>query len=299
MEGTGAVHSGPPRQLPAAAPKTSNKISQTVTLTRRYSSVIAADRGFLIASLLIPLLIAGIVKLLNPAYGLVNGPKGNTGATSLLLILCLGSCLAGTVNSIREIVKERQIFSREKATGLSSGAYLMSKLIVLGVICTIQSVILVGVGLLGTKLPPHGSTSLPPLVELILAMALVSIASMSLGLLLSSIVSTSEQSTLLMFPIVIVQVIMTGGAVPVDKNGLKQVAWFFPARWGFGSAASTVNLAKISVPPGTPVPSPDPVWAHDAKTWLTDMGLQVVLAIAFAIITWWRLAKQGPLKRGA
>jgi hypothetical protein len=25
----------------------------------------------------------------------------------------------------------------------------------------------------------------------------------------------------------------------------------------------------------------------------------VVLALAFAIITWWRLAKQGPLKRGA
>jgi ABC transport system ATP-binding/permease protein len=299
MEGSGAVHSGPPRQLPAAAPKTSNKISQTVTLTRRYSAVIAADRGFLIASLLIPLLIAGIVKLLNPPNGLVAGPGGNAGATSLLLILCLGSCLAGTVNSIREIVKERQIFSREKATGQSPVAYLTSKIIVLGVICTIQSVILVGVGLVGTKLPASGSTSLPPLIELILAMALVSIASMCLGLLLSAIVSTSEQSTLLMFPIVIVQVIMTGGAVPVDKNGLKQVAWFFPARWGFGSAASTVNLAKITVPPGTPVPNPDPVWAHDARTWLTDMGLQVVLALAFAIIAWWRLAKQGPLKRGA
>jgi ABC transport system ATP-binding/permease protein len=299
MEGSGAVRSGPPRPAPAPAPRTSNVISQTFTLIRRYSSVIAADRGFLWASLLIPLLIAGIVKLLNPPYGLVGGPKGNVGATSLLLILCLGSCLAGTVNSIREIVKERQIYSRERATGLSAGSYLMSKIVVLGVICTIQSVILVGVGLIGTKLPAHGSTALPPLIELIAAMALVSIASMCLGLLLSCAVATSEQSTLLMFPIVIVQVIMTGGAVPVDKNGLKQVAWFFPARWGFGSAASTVNLSRISVPSGQPVPPhPDPVWAHDARTWITDMALQIVLAAAFAAIAWIRLAKQGPLKRG-
>jgi ABC transport system ATP-binding/permease protein len=299
MEGSGALHSGAPRQLAAQAPKTSNTLSQTLTLTRRYSAVISADKGFLWASVLIPLLIAGIVKLLGGS-GLVQTAQGNTSATSLLLILALGSCLAGTVNSIREIVKERQIYSRERATGLSAGSYLMSKIIVLSVISAIQSVILVGVGLIGTKLPPHGATSLPPLVELILAMALVSIASMCLGLLLSSVVSTSEQSTLLMFPSVIAQVVVTGGAVPVaGKLGLEQVAWFFPARWGFGAAASTVNLAQITLPAGTAPKMPDPVWAHDARTWFTDMGLQVALAIGFSVITWIRLAKQGPLKRGA
>ena len=250
-------------------------------------------------ALLVPLLIAGIVRLLAPKFGLVGGPGGNQAATSLLLILALGSCLAGTVNSIRELVKERQIYSRERATGLSAGSYLVSKLIVLSVISAIQSVILVGIGVIGDKLPPHGSFLGSSFLELILAMALVSIASMSLGLLISAVVSTSEQSILLLFPIVIVQVIMTGGAVPVNKAGLEQVSSLFPARWGFGAAASTVNLGQITLPPGAKVMNPDAVWAHTSGQWLYDMGAQLALAALFAIITWWRLAKMGPLKRGA
>jgi len=93
---------------------------------------------------------------------------------------------------------------------------------------------------------------------------------------------------------------VTGGAVPVaGQVGLEQVAWFFPARWGFGAAASTSNLSLLQTPIGMKPKMPDPVWAHDQKTWLTDMALQIVLAVGFAVITWIRLAKQGPLKRGA
>jgi len=42
---------------------------------------------------------------------------------------------------------------------------------------------------------------------------------------------------------------------------------------------------------------PDPLWNHTASAWLTDMGAMLALALAFALLTWRRLAKMGPAKR--
>jgi hypothetical protein len=41
----------------------------------------------------------------------------------------------------------------------------------------------------------------------------------------------------------------------------------------------------------------DPLWDHNALTWLTDMAVLLLLAFGFALITWWRLLKMGPIKR--
>ena len=57
-----------------------------------------------------------------------------------MLILAVGMCFSGAANSVRELIKERVIYERERATGLSRSAYLMSKVIVLGVITAIQGV---------------------------------------------------------------------------------------------------------------------------------------------------------------
>jgi hypothetical protein len=39
------------------------------------------------------------------------------------------------------------------------------------------------------------------------------------------------------------------------------------------------------------------VWTHDASTWLTDMGLQILLAVVFASITYWLLKRAKPGRR--
>ena len=41
-----------------------------------------------------------------------------------LLILCVGGLLTGAANAVRELVKERAIYQRERAVGLSRSAYL-------------------------------------------------------------------------------------------------------------------------------------------------------------------------------
>jgi ABC-type multidrug transport system ATPase subunit/pSer/pThr/pTyr-binding forkhead associated (FHA) protein len=302
MEGAAQAQQRGPRPVPGPAPKTSNQLAQMSTLVRRYIAVLASDRGFLALLVGVIVGLGAMVRLFplkegfTPAPGAASG-HFNAGAQSVLLILILGACFAGALNSVREIVKERPIYSRERSAGLSAGAYLASKLIVLGVISAFQAVLLVLVGLAGVKFPPKGAFLPIPLVEVMLSVALVGIASMAIGLLVSSAVSTAERAMPLVFLLVMVQVVTTGGIFPVHgKLVIEQIAWFTPSRWGFAANAATTNLNLIGG--FTASNNADPAWNHTASAWLTDMIAMVVLFLLYSGITWWRLNKLGPLKRG-
>jgi len=347
MHGT-VLPAAPAAQAPPP-PASRNKLAHMRTLCRRYLAVIASDRLYLGVLAGLPIALGLLVRVIPSPQGLL-GPD-NVDATSLLLVLAVGACLSGTANAIWEIVKERSVYSRERSAGLSAGAYLVSKLVVLGLISGLQAVVLVVVGLTGRPLPKHGAilTNLP-LVELMLAMFALGVASMTLGLVLSSLVDTSDKAMPLLVVVVMFQVVLSGGIFPLHgKVGLEQVSWFAPSRWGYAATASTsdlnhvipptaapartgptvgglgvlapVTVAKVTAasqatksPTPTPSPSPsatvgkptsaapaaagtDPLWDHNARTWLTDMALLLLLAFGFALITWWRLLKMGPVKR--
>ncbi len=283
-----------PRRLapPTPPPRRKRFFSQLSTLCRRYLAVIASDRvylGFLVGA---PLVLAAILQLVSTPDGLTGPPGTNQNAEAVLLILAIGACFTGALNSIREIVKERPIYTRERAAGLSSGAYLWSKLLVLGVLSALQAVLMTVVGLLGRKMPPTGSfLTHAPELEIVLAMAFLAVTSMTLGLLISSAVSTSEKSLPLLFISVMAQVVFTGGVIAIaGQPGLEQLAWISPSRWGFGAVASSTNLGVITPP--APGAVKDPLWAHTSHAWLLDMGMMVVLAVVFSFITWRRL-RQG------
>jgi ABC-type multidrug transport system permease subunit len=198
-------------------------------------------------------------------------------------------------SSVRELVKERSILTRERAAGLSSGAYLTSKLLVLAVISIGQSTLLV---LLGVSWRPihHPGAFLTaiPLLELILGIALLAVASMCLGLLVSALVSTSEKAMPFLVLFTMVQVVLSGYVVPLDNNaGLKQLAVIAPSRWGLAAAASTVNLNKITAPATVT----DPLWMQTSANWLRDMGIMVGLGVIFALLAYIKLRTLGPRRR--
>jgi ABC-type multidrug transport system ATPase subunit len=256
-----------PHPVQAAPPPAArNRFAQLSTLCRRYLAVIASDRVFLAVLAALPLFLGILIRVIPSPQGL-RGP-GNTDIGTLLLILILSTCFTGAANSVRELVKERVIYSRERAAGLSSGAYLLSKLIILAVLSAVQAALLVAVGLVGRKMPLTGSflTHLP-LVELLIALAVLAAASMTLGLLISAMVSTSERTMPLLVVIVLFQVVLTGGIFSLNgKAGIEQVAWLSPSRWGFAAAASTTNLNVIQFPaakaPPASHPSPSPGTHH-------------------------------------
>jgi ABC transport system ATP-binding/permease protein len=289
-----AVPQAPKPSDAAPAPRKRNYFGQLSTLCRRYLAVIASDRGYLGFLVGAPIVLAALLHVVSSKQGLAGSPGTNGNAEEVLLILAIGACFTGSLNSIREIVKERSIYIRERAAGLSAGAYMWSKLLVLGVLSALQATLMTVIGLVGRPLPPSGSLITgAPLAEIVVAMALLAIVSMTLGLLISSAVSTSEMALPLLFVSVMAQVVFTGGVFPIGgKVGLEQVAWFLPSRWGFGGVASTTNLDVI-----TPGAKPDPVWKHASGTWLIDIGLLLALGLVYTIITWRRLESSRPGRR--
>jgi ABC transport system ATP-binding/permease protein len=259
--GNAAAVAGP-RQATLPAPATRNRFAQLSTLCRRYRAVIASDRVFLAFLAAMPIVLGAVIRVIPAPLGLAG--HNNAGAQSLLLILIISACFAGAANAVRELVKERPIYSRERAAGLSAGAYLVSKLVILGLISGLQAMVMVAVGLIGKPLPPQGAfLKHLPLVELLLAVGVLAIVSMTLGLLISASVDTSEKTMPLLIVAVIFQVVMTGGVFELHgKAGLEQLAWVSPSRWGFAATASTSNLNVISLPA---VPHAPPAHAPPAK----------------------------------
>jgi ABC transport system ATP-binding/permease protein len=278
--------------MPDAVPQPSGALRQLGTLTRRYIRVIASDRGYLIFTLLLPVILGVLIYYVGNEQGLQGPPGLKSNGSTVLLMLVICDCLSGAALSVRELVKERAIYTRERAAGLSSGAYLSSKLLVLGVISIVQAFVLVLLGVATRKLPLTGSfLTHAPLAELLLAIAALCFTSMCLGLLVSALVSTSEKAMPFLVLLTMVQVILSGG-VPVSLPfGLTAIA---PARWGFGAVASTADLNNTSPIPGN---SPDKLWDHTSTQWLTNMAITIGLGLLFVLLTWISLRRLGPRRR--
>lgn len=282
----------PPASAPASPdrpPAPRSRAAQLAILCRRYLAVIASDRNYLAVLGILPVALGLLLRAVPAPQGLTG--HANADAESLLLVLAIGACLAGTASSVRELVVERAIYLRERAAGLSTGAYLWSKLLVLGVLSGTQAIVIAAIGLAGRPMPAHGAfLASAPLAEIMLAVGLLAIASMTIGLAISATVSNAEKTMPLLVLASMVQIILSGGVIALSgKAGLEQLAWITPSRWGFGATAATVSLDRIS-PPGEI--KLDPVWYHRPATWLTDMALQLLLAAAFTAIAWRRLARQ-------
>jgi ABC-type multidrug transport system ATPase subunit len=285
-------------QLPLDAPtQRRRRLRQYATLTRRYARVIAADRGYVLFMGLLPLVLGLLIRFVPAMQGLA-GPNGNMSAQELLQILVTCACLAGTASSVRELVKERPIYVRELAAGLSPGAYLLSKLTLLGAVSVVQSCVIVLLGVAGRAMPAHGALLKSyPLLELIIAIAVLAVTSMCLGLLVSAFVSTSEKAMPFLVMLTMFQVILSGGVLPFNgMAGLSQLSWIAPARWGFAAGASTVNLNGIGLLPGTDA---DPLWTTSSADWLRDVGITAGLGLLYLLVTWIQLRRLGPRRRPA
>ncbi len=273
-----------PQQAMARPPKPQGWGSQLWTLIRRYSSVIASDKGFMGLMVILPAVL-GLVSVVIPAdFGLgkpTPPSRFNGDAGTIMLILAVGMCFSGAANSVRELIKERVIYERERATGLSRSAYLMSKVIVLGVITAIQGVIICGIGFATRELPEEGLV-MPPAVELCVTIIALGFTSMMFGLVISSLVKTAEKTMPLLVMFAIVQVVFTGILFQVyGSPGLEQFAWLMPSRWAIAAAGSTLDLAHLMPPWDHKNPTNlDPLWDHTVGQWGFNLTILLLIGIA-------------------
>src|SRR5271166_4199309 len=293
-----ARHPAAPRRPPPTAgaaplgkPPRTSRWRQVGTLARRQARLMTADRGYFAFLALLPFVL-GVLSLAVPG----STGLGNANSTApeepidILILLNIGAVFMGTALTVRDLVGERMIFQRERAVGLSASAYLMAKVLVFSAAALIETAVMVVIMTIGKGAPSHGGVLLghsvaAGVVELWLTLALTAIASAMLGLALSSLARSTEQVLPMLVVVIMISMVMAGGLIPVTgRLLLDQTSWLVPARWGFAAAASTVDLNNVEA--GLPV---DRLWRHVRGAWLLDMGMLVLLAVAFIGIVRFRL----------
>jgi ABC transport system ATP-binding/permease protein len=190
----------------------------------------------------------------------IKGMEVTTDHTGAIFFLVVAAVWFGTSNAAREIVSERAIYLRERMVNLGLLNYVLSKYLLLAGFCVVQCTILLTIVFF--TLGFHGG--LPAFAVQLAALTATSLSAVSLGLLLSTVVASSEAAMALTPIALIPQVVLGGLMVPMTTvPHLKPLMYIIPARWGFEASVAQERLAIAG----------DPAWVidlHRADTSAAD-----------------------------
>lgn len=219
-------------------------------LARRYVEVIASDKPYVGLALALPFILGLVAQLTGSDLGIGPGNQEdfflNPEARSTLLIFVLSAVFMGSATAIQELVKERVIYERERSTGLSPSAYLLSKFLVLATISGIQGTIFIGIALAGRPLPDRILVGTGALLSLLMTIVLLSILAVAIGLFLSSLANSTEVTMPFLVVSTMAQVVFSGAVPLVTMAILDLVKWVNPSYWAMASLGSVTDLNTLS-----------------------------------------------------
>jgi ABC-type branched-subunit amino acid transport system ATPase component len=165
---------------------------------------------------------------------LIQASKVGSLVSGIVMLEVILLTLMGANNSGREIAAERQIFEKEKLSGLSSAAYIGSKILFLGLLSAIQS--------LWMGLFIHYTCAFPgDLSSQLLFLFLVNAAMTSICLAISSYMKTAEQASMASIYLVGFQLPLSG-AVLALPSWLGLIAHpFIAAYWSWSGILQSLR----------------------------------------------------------
>lgn len=188
----------------------------------------------------------------------VNGNFKNDGElanfsgtqTGLFMLVCV-AIFVGICNSVQEICKERNILKREYMTNLRLSSYIISKLVVQGMVCAVQMLVVMLIFFLSVKgkaYPSSGVLIGSAMIEMYITMFLVTFAADAIALLISSIVKNSSTANTFIPIVLIVQIVFSGVLFDLG-DAMEAVAAIMISKWGIGALAATCHLneARMSM----------------------------------------------------
>jgi ABC-type multidrug transport system ATPase subunit/ABC-type multidrug transport system permease subunit len=244
-----AVAAEPEAQAPGARRREPRRrrakvIPQAAVLTRRYATLFLRDRrNMLILLGQVPLLALATVGLFKT--NVFAGGAQVSEAVKLLFLVVTTAIWLGSIDSAREIIKEKSVYVRENAVGVRLGAYLFSKAAVLFVLAAIQTALLAAI--IFAFQPLHEPRATYGLVFAMLL--LTAFAAVGMGLLMSSAVKTQDQATSFIPLVLIPQLFFGGSIVPIATMTapLAAISKVIVAQWSYAGLGTEVDLnARIA-----------------------------------------------------
>lgn len=261
-----------------------DSLRQFAVMTKRYAEILKNSRMRLMLLALMPVILTILVciafqadgnlySLLNITIDRTSQPFHVCGDTMKLMFAF--SCAAfwvGIFNSIQEVSKERNIYEREHFTGVRSFPYVMSKFADIGVLCMLQSLIMmallafftsttvtaagnaaastsfrIGMGKDGVVFTGGGLW-----FEMYLTTFLAMMSAMCLGLAISSAVS--NDMALVVCPVCLLPQILFSGVVSELSGITETISNIVTCRWAniayFTSAGTNDLYAKCEFQEG-------------------------------------------------
>ncbi len=225
---------------------------QWLILGRRYLKLVGRDRFSLlllfftapIGVFLIRLALQSENPLAEPPTPIdpAQGPL----ALRVLFVFTCATIWVGLSGTAQTIVKEANIYLRERLVNLRLAPYLGSKFSIHAGLAVVQTFLLVIVIILSFESPQP--ELMPWSLSLLVTTFLTLLASTSLGLMISSSVSnpTQANSTL---PLVLIPQIVFSGILFKLEGASRVVSWIMISRWSIGAYAAGLNVNQMALEP--------------------------------------------------
>lgn len=260
----------------------SKKGFQLPVLCSRYTKLVINDKQRLLLLLFQAPILALLISLVADGQQFEQYEM----TKSLLFALSCSAFWVGMLNAIQEVCKERSITKREYMTGLSLTAYISSKILVLGILCLIQSVLIVSVFAATVGLPEEGLLT-NAYLELLITTFLTAVASAAMGLFVSSLFTNADRA-MTVAPILLMPQILFSGLIFKLDGATEMISWFAVCRWSMEGYGTTANLNQLELKlqqQGVAIP-------HEAESFfdfttthvLAAWGILLIFMVVFLIM---------------
>ena len=261
-----------------------SKMKQLQVLTLRYFELIKNDWQRLALLALQPLLIGLLLMVVagEDVFDIFEDTK------SILFALTCSGIWIGLFNTIQEICKERVVLKREYMSNLNLGIYVLSKYIVQGVICILQSVILLGCFTITVGMPRQGIIWDEPVIELFITVFLTIYASSALGLIVSALSKNADRAMAVAPFLLIIQLLFSG--ILFELEGFTDfISKFTISRWSIECLGSVADLNILTMRIQKEIPQVE----HEANEMfefatshlIGNWSILIVFIVLFAVVS--------------
>jgi len=237
-------------------PKRENQVSslqQFKILSSRNLKILIRDRFSLILMLAAPLLVSLLDVILALVLGrdpfdFTEGSMPNVMIT--LFLLTVYGVMVGGLSQMREIVKEQDVYKRERLVNLRLFPYIMSKVWIAALLSIYAAMVYMVVHYIAFDMPG----GVLEFVLMFITLALATMAGMMLGLFASAVAPSANAAPMIVVLLMLPQIVLGGALVPLPTAITAPIStrWAFQTFMGITGSGSDVAA--------------DPCWNEDEET---------------------------------
>lgn len=242
-EGSPTIQQTPQKPQPkaGASAKKVSSLKQFFVLSARNIKILTRDKfalGLMLATAplvsLLDVVLAGVMGR-NP-FAFADGDIARVMIT--LFLMTIYGVMVGGISQMREIVKEQDIYKRERLVNLKILPYVMSKIWVAALLAFYQAAAYTIVHYLAFEMP-GGALEF---IQIYITMTLATLAGMMLGLFASALAPNASSAPLMVIILMLPQIVLGGALIPVPEfiSAPTSTRWAFEALMSITGPGSDV-----------------------------------------------------------